>query len=408
VFISTMERKEGSPVGRIRKSRFDLFNQPESKPLFPERGRPRTRSLIGARPIIKDTSKEPSPVKPKPPTEKEKPKKQEDGGALRRSRSVGRIRQSKKSLFEKGAEQPKQPSSRGRSPSPVLRRLGTPINLPLTEPNQLVVLKPELKTSKTIKWKKETPENLRGLFAALKSNSIPTTSLDLSSNEIGDENAKLLANALKVNTSLTELNLFSSNIRNDGAVAIFDALKENKTLKNLNMASNRISFVGGKAACEALKINSTLTLLNLEYSDLGPKGAQYISLGLKENKGVTELNLNANSIADYGLQYIAEALKVNRTLSRLMLDVNNIGVDPDGCHLLAEALKVNNKLKELHLKRNVIEDVSAGFIVSCLSQNKTLCILVLRENPMGFAREQLEAIAQERAKERHEHVSFWL
>ena len=56
------------------------------------------------------------------------------------------------------------------------------------------------------------------------------TSLDLYDNNIGDEGATALAEALKENTTLTTLNLASNKIGDEGATALAEALKENKNL----------------------------------------------------------------------------------------------------------------------------------------------------------------------------------
>jgi hypothetical protein len=49
----------------------------------------------------------------------------------------------------------------------------------------------------------------------------------LGENDIGDEGAKYVAEALKVNTSLTEITLYDNNIGDDGAKYVAEALKVN-------------------------------------------------------------------------------------------------------------------------------------------------------------------------------------
>jgi Ran GTPase-activating protein (RanGAP) involved in mRNA processing and transport len=59
--------------------------------------------------------------------------------------------------------------------------------------------------------------------------------LNLESNNIGDEGAILIVEALIINSSLVELNLRNNRIKLDGALTIGIALKINKTLTSLDI-----------------------------------------------------------------------------------------------------------------------------------------------------------------------------
>ena len=58
-------------------------------------------------------------------------------------------------------------------------------------------------------------------------------SIYLNDNKIGDEGAKAIGEALKVNTSLTEIDLGHNKIGTEGAKAIGEALKVNTSLTEL-------------------------------------------------------------------------------------------------------------------------------------------------------------------------------
>ena len=73
------------------------------------------------------------------------------------------------------------------------------------------------------------------------------TTLYLNRNSIGDDGAKAIAEALKVNPVLTTLLLWSNNIGDDGAKAIAEALKVNPVLTNLELGDNSIGDIGAKA-----------------------------------------------------------------------------------------------------------------------------------------------------------------
>jgi hypothetical protein len=70
------------------------------------------------------------------------------------------------------------------------------------------------------------------------------SSLDLTWNNIGDNGAKMIADALKDNPSLKMLYLMHNNIGADGAKQIADALKINYSLNTLDFFGNKIDADG--------------------------------------------------------------------------------------------------------------------------------------------------------------------
>ena len=181
-------------------------------------------------------------------------------------------------------------------------------------------------------------------FAALRT-------LKLSSNKIGPEGAKAIAEALKSGTAvLTRLDMDHNNIGVEGAKAIAEALKINAVLTRLDLDHNNIGVEGAKAIAEALKVNAVVTTLVLSENSIRVEGAKAIAEALKINAVVTTLRLWKNSIGDEGAIAIAEALKVNAVLTTLFLGKNRFG--PEGAIAIAEALKVNAALTKLDLKYN--------------------------------------------------------
>jgi hypothetical protein len=72
-------------------------------------------------------------------------------------------------------------------------------------------------------------------------------SLNFCSNQIGDEGALALGEALKLNSTLTYLQLGQNNISNKGALALGSALESNPVLTSLSLASNKIGNEGALA-----------------------------------------------------------------------------------------------------------------------------------------------------------------
>ena len=80
------------------------------------------------------------------------------------------------------------------------------------------------------------------------------TTLVLTSNNIGDDGATALAEALKSNTALATLYLYFNNIGVTGAIALAEVLKNNTALTTLYLTSNNIGDDGAIALAEALEI----------------------------------------------------------------------------------------------------------------------------------------------------------
>jgi hypothetical protein len=79
----------------------------------------------------------------------------------------------------------------------------------------------------------------------------------------GAEVAAALAKAMKANDwpPLTEVDLGHSPIGAEGAAVLADALKVNRTLTKFHFYENSINDAGAAALADALKINSTLTMV---------------------------------------------------------------------------------------------------------------------------------------------------
>ncbi|KJE91885.1 hypothetical protein CAOG_02949 [Capsaspora owczarzaki ATCC 30864] len=202
---------------------------------------------------------------------------------------------------------------------------------------------------------------------------------------IDDEEAKAIAEALKVNTTLTAVCLDENQLDGAGAQAIAEALKVNTTLKDLYLWANWIGDAGAQAIAEALKVNTNLRWLDLIDNQIGDAGAQAIALALKANTTLTEYTLDKNQIGDAGAQAIAEALKGNMTVQKLYLRGNQIG--DIGAQEIAEALKMNTTLTELDLRSNCIGNAGLQAIREASQVNRTLTRLKIDDqiNPLAFS-----------------------
>ena len=97
---------------------------------------------------------------------------------------------------------------------------------------------------------------------------------------------------------MTNLYLYYDSIGASGAKEIAEALKVNKSMTNLDSGSNNIGDSGAKEFAEALKVNNSLTTLYFYENNIGDSGATEIVEALKVNKSLISLSLNSNNIGD--------------------------------------------------------------------------------------------------------------
>lgn len=95
-------------------------------------------------------------------------------------------------------------------------------------------------------------------------------------------------------------------------------------ITTLNLSSNEIGDEGTKSLCEVLKKNSVLTKICLDRNKIGDSGAESISELLKKNSTLQTIRLTENKIGDKGVKLISEALKINTSIRYIYMKDNLI------------------------------------------------------------------------------------
>ncbi|CAK9100088.1 LRR and CARD domains-containing protein 3) (Nucleotide-binding oligomerization domain protein 3) [Durusdinium trenchii] len=238
--------------------------------------------------------------------------------------------------------------------------------------------------------------------------------LELQHTDLADTGTVILAEAIKVNHTVSHVALRSSlgrrsgervaSLRNliakRGATALAEALRSNETLESLDMNSNEIGERGAEELAEALRVNKTLDTLDLGNNQqlgekrimrLGPKGLVPLAelLRRNRNRSLRHLALGNNNIGPDAIVFLAGVLKKNHTLVDLSLNVNDVG--DKGAEALGEALSSNSCLQRLDLSNNGIK--AAGPSGAAELNNSCGAVLVLfglaqlimELNPIGVA-----------------------
>ena len=135
--------------------------------------------------------------------------------------------------------------------------------------------------------------------------------------------------------SASEINLFHKGLTAHDATVVAEILKSNTSVTTVNLHGNKeIGDEGAKALAEALKVNATVKKLCLGGCGIGDDGAAALAEALRSNTSLTRLDLCGNGIGDDGAAF-AGALRSNTTLRSLSLA--ETGISQQGKQLLLDA-----------------------------------------------------------------------
>ena len=118
-------------------------------------------------------------------------------------------------------------------------------------------------------------------------------------------------------TSLVRLSL--SHIKEFSASTVCGFIKRNKALKSLSLCECDLSDTVIKDIADALKLNTTVTEVDLSMNKCRLEGALELSLMAKENRTLNTLDLSWNEIGQLGLMLIIAATVQNKGMNRFVV-----------------------------------------------------------------------------------------
>lgn len=260
----------------------------------------------------------------------------------------------------------------------------------------------------------------RVLSQALMANTVVTT-LDLSSNAIGDIGANFIADVIATNKVLKVLRIAQNNLTDRGVAVIAEALLENDTLEELDIRQNKLSDASGEVLLNMLQRNNSVSVVRLEgcrisvelsneieiaaninsqplslklaLFRLASKDSTFTTLDLSVYDGqryftddsvrilchalhgndyVTVLNLTENTIGLGGVEAIASVLVQPTCVIQCLSLARNSGVDDACAEVLANAFSQNGSLMEVDLRETSITDVGVLALSTALQQNNSI------------------------------------
>ncbi|KAJ8367516.1 hypothetical protein AAFF_G00316980 [Aldrovandia affinis] len=154
-----------------------------------------------------------------------------------------------------------------------------------------------------------TEESCETVASALQSVSSPLTELNLSYNNLGDSEVKLLCDALKSrNCKLQTLDLSANYLGDSEVELICDALKSrNCKLQTLDLSANNLGDSGVELLCAAF---SKLHTLRLSGCGVTQRGCASLASALRSNLShLRELDLSYNHPGDSGVRALSAGLE---------------------------------------------------------------------------------------------------
>jgi Ran GTPase-activating protein (RanGAP) involved in mRNA processing and transport len=222
-------------------------------------------------------------------------------------------------------------------------------------------------------------DELTKFALALKDNNV-VRKIDLSDNQIDDEQAKIVAEAISTNKSIRELYLNYNLLGNTGISVIAKAIITSHAIVNVSFKGNyQIGYEGAQAIAELIKNSQSIRKLDVSYTSklddsgyletegIGNRGAVLIMQALEKNESVTDINLSANNIDDDSIKALLTTLQVNRFITALDLSDNNIG--DEGAEIISNALKMNRSLISINLSGNPISSKGISALYTALESN---------------------------------------
>ena len=162
--------------------------------------------------------------------------------------------------------------------------------------------------------------------------------LDLSENDLGSQNFKLLLRLFPKNTQIEVLNIADCKVDATGAVELCRILeKSNKGLKNLYFRNSKIGDEGAHAVANLIKGNVSMVELEVFNCGITEKGGSAIGEALKTNFCIEKLSIGENILNKRDVEQIQQSVIFNTQYNQ-MKDSNK-KFEGFAHNLIAESLK---------------------------------------------------------------------
>ena len=208
-----------------------------------------------------------------------------------------------------------------------------------------------------------TPSLCAMLISVLATNgNLFINHLDLSFNKVSDAGGGAIANLIALadrdpDDEINSLLMVSCDIGPKSLSRLFYGLNTNTALQTVDLSKNEMDEQSAHLLGDALIANKTLRSLTLQENGLNPVLLNKMKEGLAKNKSLTYLDLSANvDIGSPGAVVICEALLKNDCIE--MLSLCRCQIDSKAGPTLADLVMLSHSLEDLNLSYNILGETS--------------------------------------------------
>ncbi|GAU89806.1 hypothetical protein RvY_02314-2 [Ramazzottius varieornatus] len=194
--------------------------------------------------------------------------------------------------------------------------------------------------------------------------------LSLTNSRIDDAKGAIVCQALLDHPNLAILELQCNNLGKETAAVVAKMIKRSEVLNKVDLSDNHLGDDGAKELAKSLVRGISLRVLNLRCNQIGDVGAEALLLVTKSCiTFVEQLNLSANRITGRIVDLLTESMKVNKRLEKYDLSVNKLEGLVEG-RKLQEALTHAYHIQEFWLQENQFPTDFEAMIEELLSRNQ--------------------------------------
>eukprot|EP00438_Fugacium_kawagutii_P005036 Skav221090 [mRNA] locus=scaffold1024:74239:81322:+ [translate_table: standard] len=235
--------------------------------------------------------------------------------------------------------------------------------------------------------------SLQGICSQMSTGCLPKLTaikdLNFDGENISDEGAQLLADAISHLTAITKLHLSFKwcNMGSKGCKAIATAVSKLTNIQELELefGVNNVGVEGAQALADAISRLRAIAKLNLDLPvcKITSEGCKAIATSLSKLTNIRELKLQFpdSNIGDEGAETFSRAISDLKAITKLHLSLQKCSMSSEGCKAIATALSKLTNLQELelYLGGNAIVDEGCRALAGRLPELQEFGKLTLRK-----------------------------
>ena len=236
----------------------------------------------------------------------------------------------------------------------------------------------ENKNLKTLILNKNNITSSSGFYIAdtLSKNTI-LEEIYLGYNKINENGLNSLINILlNKNKSITTLDLSYNNLQQENIISIGDFLSSNPNLKYLDLSGNSIEEQSANLFGISLKKNTNLNVIKLNQCNLNEESSPQILNFMSKTK-IYKIELNDNKFGKMGPLIILNQLRANLSLKEISLQTCEI--TPNLLNSIYQILKDWKNLEYMDLRNNSFPDEQIKDFCNKLKDNNKIKIIFSKD-----------------------------